>query len=88
LLLSAFVDLLRQYTSDPDRPRQFILTTHNPMLLNLFKPEEVRIVERDDQGITHVNEVNKDIANVWYEKYGDYSLGKIWTTRLLGGVPD
>lgn len=87
LLLGNLVDLLRSYTAR-EQPRQFILTTHNPAFLNYFKPEEVRIVERDEQGVTTVHEVNRNVANVWYEKYGDYNLGEIWKTRLLGGVPE
>jgi predicted ATPase len=86
LLLGKLVDLLRGYTERPE-PRQFILTTHNPMLLNYFEPEEVRIVERDERGATTVNPVNKDVADVWKAQDGGYNLGSLWTTRLLGGVP-
>jgi len=86
LLLQNFVELLRGYT-EKENPRQFILTTHNPMFLNFFKPEEVRIVERNEQGETTVSNVDMDVANVWLEHDGAYNLGNLWTTRLLGGVP-
>ncbi|SRR5258708_2579229 len=86
LLLQKFVELLRGYT-EKENPRQFILTTHNPMFLNFFKPEEVRIVERNEQGETTVSNVDMDVANVWLEHDGAYNLGNLWTTRLLGGVP-
>jgi len=84
LLLENFVDLLRGYTTDSERPRQFIMTTHNPQLLNYLKPEEVRIVERDQQGITTVHRTSDEIAQIWLDKYG---LGEAWMTRSLGGVP-
>lgn len=39
-LFSKFVDQIRTYVkADEDRPRQFILTTHNPTLLNVFEPD-------------------------------------------------
>jgi predicted ATPase len=87
LLLKRLVELFRNYT-EGEHPRQFILTTHNPMLLNLFKPEEVRIVERNERGETTVSGVPMDIANIWLETDGAYNLGNLWTTRLLGGVPE
>ncbi|MHB8752797.1 MAG: AAA family ATPase, partial [Aggregatilineales bacterium] len=71
-----------------DRPRQYILTTHNPMLLNFFEPNEVRIVERDEQGVTTVQPIDLNVAKAWLEEEGAYNLGDIWTTRLLGGVPE
>jgi predicted ATPase len=88
LLLRNFVEQLRNYTEDESRPRQFILTTHNPMLLNLFRPEEVRIVERNERGETTVSTIPMDIANIWLEADGAYNLGNMWTTRALGGVPE
>jgi len=87
LLLRNFVELLRLYTED-NPLRQVMLTTHNPMLLNLFKPEEVRIVERDEQGETTISPVSQEVLNVAFEKYGDYRIGDVWTTRVLGGVPE
>ncbi len=86
LLLRRLVELMRNYV-EGDKPRQFILTTHNPMFLNLFEPEEVRIVERNEQGETTVNEVPEHIKDIWL-KDGEYGLGDVWTTRSLGGVPE
>ncbi len=88
LLLESFVELLRVYTEDNEHRRQIILTTHNPMLLNYLQPEEVRIVERDEHGETTVKPVSREIMDIWREKDGDYRIGDVWTTRLLGGVPE
>jgi predicted ATPase len=84
-LLSKFVSLLRDYTSDPEKPRQFIMTTHNPSFLSLFQPEEVRVVSRDDDGYTKVEPIPSHIKEVWLDEYG---LGEVWSTRSFGGLPD
>ena len=83
LLLKRFMELIRSYV-DGEHPRQVIMTTHNPHFLDLFQPEEVRIVERDDQGYTTVKQVPDYIKDIWLDEYG---LGEVWTTRSFGGVP-
>ncbi len=85
MLLKRFVEQLRDYTEREGRPRQFILTTHNPTFLNYFQPEEVRIVERDAEGYTQVKKVPDHIREIWLDEYG---LGEVWMTRTLGGVPE
>jgi predicted ATPase len=83
-LLERFVEQLRNYT-EGEHPRQFILTTHNPYFLNYFKPEEVQVVERGEDGYTTVKPFDAKIAARWLEK--DFALGDIWTSRVVGGVP-
>lgn len=82
LLLKRFVELLRTYV-EGEHPRQFILTTHNPRLLDYFGPEEVRIVRRDEHGYTTIDRVPDHIERIWLDKYG---LGEVWMTRSLGDV--
>lgn len=84
LLFKRLVELFRNYVDGENR-RQIILTTHNPHLLDNFSPREVRIVERNKRGITKVNRVSDEIAQIWLDEYG---LGDVWMTRALGGVPD
>jgi predicted ATPase len=85
LLLSNFVDLLRSYTYRKE-PRQFILTTHNPELLNYFEPEEVRVVERDpDTGETYVDTLPTHLRETWLHRH---RLGDAWTSRIIGGIPE
>ena len=83
-LLSRFVGQLREYV-EGEHPRQFILTTHNPAFLDLFEPDEVRIVERDEHGFTNVRNVPDYIREIWLDKYG---LGEVWTTNSFGGLPE
>jgi predicted ATPase len=83
LLLSRLVELFRMHV-DSEFPRQVFLTTHNPQLLNLFSPEEVRIVERIE-GITQIKAIDPKIWEIWQD---DFQLGDVWKTRVLGGVPE
>jgi predicted ATPase len=83
-ILHNFVEQLRIYT-EGDAPRQFILTTHNPRFLDYFRPEEVRVVSRDENGYTTVSHIPDHISEVWLE---DHTLGEVWMTRSLGGLPE
>lgn len=80
-LLRTFVAMLRRYVRSGNR--QFILTTHNPTLLDFFEPSEVRVVERDMQGMTHVHEVSEEIWKLWKD---DSTLGEVWLTNTFGGL--
>ncbi|MCK6580490.1 MAG: ATP-binding protein [Anaerolineae bacterium] len=82
-ILGKLVELLRSYTSREGRPRQFILTTHNPAFLNYFTPDEVRIVSRDAQGHTHVERVPESVRKIWLED-GTYALGEVWDMGAFG----
>jgi len=84
-VVKKFVDQLRDYV-DREHPRQFILTTHNPHMLDFFEPEEIRVVSRDENGYTTVNRIPDYIKDIWL-KDGEYSLGEVWLTNSFGGVP-
>jgi predicted ATPase len=47
--LEMVIKLLRDISTGAigNKPRQVIITTHSPLLLNYVQPEEVRIVHRD-----------------------------------------
>lgn len=63
-----------------NRPRQVIVTTHNPILLNEVLPEEVRIVTRTLEGGTTVTpfESLPDIR----KHLDEFGIGELW--YLLG----
>lgn len=65
---------------------QFLLTTHSPILLSEFRdtPEAVVILERDAQKGTTARRLSElpEVANAT-----DVSLGDLWFTGVLGGVP-
>ena len=83
-LLGRFVELLRGYVAG-EFPRQVILTTHNPALLNFFRPEEVRVVERDKNGHTTIHKIPEHIEKIWLDEYG---LGEVWLTNSFGGLAE
>ncbi|HEY0138409.1 MAG TPA: AAA family ATPase [Nannocystis sp.] len=80
--LRAVVEMLRKLSTGEvgTRPRQVILTTHSPLLLNYTKPEEVRIVRRDPATGTHVTPLTAvpDIHKLLEE----FAVGELW--YLLG----
>lgn len=83
-ILSRFVEQLRIYAQG-ERPRQFILTTHNPAFLDYFQPEEVRVVSRGEDGYTKVERVPEHIRDIWLDEYG---LGEVWMTNSFGGLAE
>ncbi|MCX6049787.1 MAG: AAA family ATPase [Chloroflexi bacterium] len=82
-LLRNFVEQLRYYV-DGEHPRQVMLTTHNPAFLDYFKPEEVRVVMRNEDGDTTVNQIPEHVRKIWLDEYG---LGEVWRTNSFGGLP-
>lgn len=77
---------------------QVIMTTHSPMVVDMFKdmPESVFIFDKDEEGATHVKNLQRDIIEpetarskelgIEPPHYTD-SLGDAWTVGFLGGVP-
>lgn len=82
-LMGRFVELLRTYTEREDVQRQFILTTHNPALLNHLTPDEVRVVTRDEEGTTQVQRIPEHIKDIWLDEYG---LGEVWLSNAFEGL--
>jgi predicted ATPase len=62
---------------------QIIISTQSPMLLDLFEPEEVIVVERDSES-TKLSRLNSSDLAEWL---GEYSLGELWEKNELGGKP-
>ena len=67
-------------------PRQVIVTTHSPYLLDLFKdlPESVVIADRQDDGATFTRLADRPDVD---ELVTAAPLGESWFTGVLGGVP-
>lgn len=69
------------------RPVQVVATTHSPYLLDQFRehPEEVVVAERHGTSATFSRlSERSDLA----ELLSGASLGDIWYSGILGGVPD
>ena len=81
-----------------ERDIQVIMTTHSPVMLDMFAemPESVFIFDKDEEGATHVKNLQRDVIEPETAKseelglepprYTD-ALGESWTIGFLGGVP-
>ncbi len=69
-------------------PCQVIATTHSPLLLDLFRdqPEEVVIAEKVGRAATFTRLSDRDDLAALLAEGG--SLGDLWYSGILGGVPD
>ena len=56
---------------------QLLITTHSPFFINALRPEEVRVLYRDDQGYTHAVRA-ADIQGVPEFMNAGASLGYLW----------
>ncbi len=77
---------------------QVIMTTHSPVVLDMFAemPESVFIFDKDEEGATHVKNLQRDVIEpdtakskelgIEPPRYTD-ALGDSWTIGFLGGVP-
>jgi predicted ATPase len=90
-LLKLAVEILRKISTGKagNRPRQVILTTHSPLLLNFAKPEEVRVFSRPEDGATRIAQMEKvPDLKVLLEEFG---LGELWfqlgEERLMAETP-
>lgn len=62
---------------------QLLVTTHSPFFLNAIRPEEVRVLYRDEQGHTQVRRAS-DIQGVPEFVAAGASLGHLWLEGHFG----
>ena len=76
---------------DASSPRQILLTTHNPLVLDGLPLQDDRVrlftVSRTSSGRTSVRRVEIDDSLVKKAEQG-WSLSRLWVMGHLGGVPD
>ena len=81
-----------------DKDVQVIMTTHSPAVVDMFKdmPESVFIFDKDEEGATHVKNLQKNIIEPETEESERLGidppqylngLGQAWKVGFLGGVP-
>ena len=90
-LVSEVVSMLRRLAKGTlaAQPVQVVLATHSPYLLDCCEPEEVRFLKRDlVDGSTIVEQAPTGTAE-WKAACAEYrnSLGEMWLSGGLGGVP-
>ena len=62
---------------------QVLISTQSSAFLDSFSPEDVVVVERNDE-VTAFDRPDSEKLEVWLE---DYSLGEIWEKNVLGAGP-
>lgn len=76
-------------TDNPDK-RQFLLTTHNPLVLDGLPLQDDRVrlftVARTNTGRTVIRRI--DIQNLAEKARGGWTLSRLWVAGDLGGVPN
>jgi predicted ATPase len=90
-LARATIRLFSQQILATDPPRQVLLTTHNPLVLDGLDLRDNRIrlftVERTPSGATRIDRVLVS-EEVLYATQNGLSLSNLWVMGRLGGVPD
>lgn len=68
-------------------PIQVLITTHSPYFLDTFNdhPEAIIVAEKREDGTADFHRADEDPH--FKEIVGDASLGDVWFTGVLGGVP-
>jgi predicted ATPase len=62
---------------------QLLVTTHSPFFLNAMKPQEVRVLYRDEDGFTHVESAS-DISGISDFIEEGATLGQLWSEGHFG----
>ena len=78
------INLLADMLHQVAETKQVIVSTQSVELLNAFSPEDVVVVQRE-QDETLFTRLNAEDLTDWLED--DYSLGELWKRNILGGRP-
>lgn len=82
--------LCRWYIDSP-APRQLLITTHNPLILDglLLQDDRVRlfVVSRSDSGRTLIRRIEFDDTLLEKARQG-WTLSRLWVMGHLGGLPN
>lgn len=76
------INTIANAIKEASKDTQIIITTHSPLLLNLFEIEDVLIFEKSDRNETEVKIKSSDEFEDWM---GDFLVGQAWLQGLIGG---
>lgn len=81
-LLSSLAGLMREASEYS----QLIVATHSDRLIGFLKPDEVLVMDADEEGLTKMTWADDDELDLahWLE---DYSLDELWRMGIMGGRP-
>jgi len=77
------INILAGLLKKASKKTQVIVATQSVTLVNQFDPENIFIVDREDNQSVFKHLANEDIEN-WLENYG---LGELWEKNVFGGRP-
>jgi energy-coupling factor transporter ATP-binding protein EcfA2 len=87
-LMAAFAQWI---LADAKSERQFLITSHNPAVLDGLPLQDDRIrlftVDRDNLGKTYARRVVVNKAMLKLAEEG-WTLSRMWTNKMIGGMPD
>ncbi len=63
---------------------QIIISTQSVNLVNEFAPEDILVVQRENNHETVFKRQTEDALAIWLK---DYSMGELWEKNILGGRP-
>jgi predicted ATPase len=61
---------------------QLLVTTHSPFFIDRLKPEQVRVIYRDERGFSQIRSV-ADMPGIWEYLREGASLGDLWMENRL-----
>lgn len=77
-LLSILADLMREAS----RRTKLVVATHSDRFISFLKPEEVVVMDSDEEGFTTATWADTLDLDEWLE---DYSLDEVWRLGRMGG---
>jgi predicted ATPase len=77
--ISVLASLIKAFSQD----KQIIASTQSVTLLDYFEPEEIIVVDKEDNH-SIFNRLSSHELQEWIE---DYSIGEIWEKNIIGGRP-
>ncbi len=80
-LIRILAETLKSVASEE---KQFLISTHSPELVSWLEPEDVLVVEKDEEGATQARRLDREGLGAWLDSY---TLGELWRMGEVGGRP-
>ena len=77
------ITVLASLLKSASQKTQVVVSTQSVPLVNQFGPEDIIVVDREENQSTFERRTAKDLEN-WLD---DYGMGDLWEKNLLGGRP-
>jgi predicted ATPase len=78
--ISVFAGLVKSVAASS----QVVLATQSTRLVDEFEPEQIAVLELDEQAGTRCKQLDAHKLSEWLE---EYSLSELWEKNIFGGRP-